>query len=139
MPSKVVIDGAAVQALLRSEKGPVMRDLMARATRFQAAVRTYLEPHNKTECLSKSIVKRFKSDGTIEVQSDTSSCSSDRRSYSLDVHEGTEAHLISGKDGALSFYWENGPLGAGRYFYHTVHHPGTKPIRFFTDNLHALG
>lgn len=43
------------------------------------------------------------------------------------IRKGTRAHPITARNAkALSFFWANGPLGPGRYFYRSVWHPGTK-------------
>jgi len=41
---------------------------------------------------------------------------------------GSAAQIAKGYP--LSFFWEKGPAGAGRYSYWSVHHPGTNPDPF---------
>lgn len=135
----LIVDGAAVAELLRSPDGPMGRHMIRKATVFQAAARAQIAPHRKSGCLEDTIVKRLvEIDGHLAVRviSDTSPCSPTRTSYSLFVHEGTQPHPIFAKNGGLlRFFWANGPQGAGVYFFRSVNHPGTKPIRFLTDNL----
>lgn len=136
---KVVIDGGAVAQILRSPNGPMGRHLISKATQFQRAAKLTLQPHRKSGCLEDSMVKRVEINGgelAVRVTSDTSGCSPSRNSYSLFVHEGTEAHWIFPIFGtSLAFYWANGPDGAGMYFLPSVFHPGTEAIPFFRDNL----
>ena len=56
---------------------------------------------------------------------------------------GTRAHTIPkggsaaqmAKGYPLSFHWENGPRGPGRYAYWSVEHPGTEPNPFVDETL----
>ncbi len=46
------------------------------------------------------------------------------------IRGGTKPHPIPKvpkTTGALAFFWERGPRGAGMYFFKQVQHPGTKP------------
>lgn len=138
MAVKLVTDGARMAELLRSPLGPVGRHLIARSTLFQAAARG--QAPRKTGCLQDSIVKRVEENALtgfqVRIVSDTTPCSPSRTSYSYYVHEGTQPHVIEARDGGtLSFWWANGPDGAGQYFMKRVQHPGTRPNRFFTDQL----
>lgn len=131
---KLILDGAAMAELLHSPQGPVGRTLIVRSTRVQTRARQILAPHRKTGCLDGSIVKRPETvDGelAIRIQSDTTSCSPERQSYSLLVHEGTAAHDIAATRAAvLAFEWHGEMVFFGR-----VHHPGTKAIPFLRDAL----
>ncbi len=139
MSTALVIDGAEMARLLRSPTGPLGRHLIERGTVFQAAAKAQVGQHRRSGCLEDSIVKRVENlDGelVLRVISDTTPCSPNRTSYSLLVHDGTEPHDIVAPEGkVLAFYWANGPDGAGMYFMSAVHHPGTQPNRYFTDNL----
>lgn len=131
----LVLDGKAMAAIMHSPSGMLARHLITRAELFKQAARSQA-PH-VTGCLEGSIVKRVEhtSEGiAIRMVSDTSPCSPDHKSYSLYVHEGTRPHVIEGNP-TLAFHWDHGPDGAGTYFFSKVNHPGTKPNRFFTDNL----
>lgn len=140
MAVKLVTDGARMAELLRSPFGPVGRHLIARSTLFQMAARAQVAPMRKSGCLEDTIVKRVEENPLtgfqIRIVSDTTPCSPSRTSYSMLVHEGTQPHVIEARNGgALSFWWANGPDGAGQYFMKRVQHPGTRPVHFFTDNL----
>lgn len=133
----LVVDGARAAAFLRSPTGPVVRHLIERATVVQSAAKA--QAPVKTGCLRDSIVKRLEVEGDdpiVRIVCDTTPCSPTRTSYAYWVHEGTEPHDIVAKNGGmLSFFWQDGPDGPGQYFFRTVHHPGTKPNHFLTDNL----
>lgn len=142
MLTKVVLDGAKMAAVMHGPTGPVARHLIERAEQFKQKARQQARGHYGTNprsgCLENSIVKRVEFGGAhgieIRVVSDTSPCSPTHESYSLFVHEGTKPHLIEGNP-LLAFHWDHGPDGPGTYFFQRVNHPGTKPNRFFTDNL----
>ena len=131
----LVVDGAAMASLL-SAAGPIGQFLITRATVFQ--VKAKASAPRKTGCLQDSIVKRAIVDTgetlSITVIADTTPCSPSRTSYALFVHNGTGPHVIRGNP-LLAFSWPNGPNGPGMYYFRKVNHPGTKPCRFFTDNL----
>jgi hypothetical protein len=133
------LDHARIHELLVGTDGPVFRHMIERVTRFQDAARR--QQPRRTGCLQDSTVKRFEvANGELQIRviSDTTSCSPTRTSYSLFVHEGTEAHVIQAIFSVLAFMWANGPNGPGMYYFTWVFHPGTQPNRFFTDNLHIL-
>lgn len=47
------------------------------------------------------------------------------------ILKGTVAHAIPKVGGKiLRFFWQNGPKGAGIYYFRSVWHPGTKPNKF---------
>jgi hypothetical protein len=127
---RLVIDGAAMAQLLRSPSGPVGRHLIERATIVQAAAKA--RAPRRTGCLQDSIVKRAETLGeelSIRIQSDTTSCSPSRTSYSLFVHEGTGPHDIPGAFGIPA------PFGIGGKF-DGKFHPGHGPNPFLRDSLH---
>jgi hypothetical protein len=130
---KLVIDGAAMAELLHSPAGIVGRMLIERSTRVQMAAKT--QAPRRTGCLQGSIVKRAETFGdelAIRIQSDTTSCSPSRKSYSLFVHNGSEPHDIPNA-------WGLGPtFGIGGRFSGKFH-PGHGPNRFLSDNLHLAG
>lgn len=134
---KLVIDGARMAALLRGPTGPVTRHLIERATVVQMAAKA--QAPRRTGCLQDSIVKRVEDSPlgvVIRIVADTTPCSPERKSYAYYVHEGTEPHEIVARNASvLAFYWATGPDGPGTYFFRSVHHPGTPPNRFLTDNL----
>lgn len=132
---KLIWDGAAMAGLLRSPSGPVGRTLIVRSTRVQLRAKQIIGPHRKSGCLEDTIVKRAETLGdelAIRIQSDTTSCSATRTSYSLFVHEGTDPHDIPGAWGIPA------PFGVGGRF-DGKFHPGTGPIPFLRDALPAAG
>jgi hypothetical protein len=135
----LVIDNAALDEMLKGPGGPVNRAIIKKVDRYQAACRAQVARKSKTGCLEGSILKRILPNGGVLVISDTAPCSPDHQSYSLFVHEGTSSHTIRPKKASmLSFVWPGGPQGNKRYFFFEVHHPGTKPDRFLTDNVAVL-
>jgi hypothetical protein len=132
---KIIWDGAAMARLLRSPSGPVGRMLIERATKVQTAAKAQIAPHNKTGCLEGSLVKRAETlagELAIRLQSDTTSCSASRTSYSLAFHNGSDPHDIPGAFGIPA------PFGIGGQFSGKFH-PGTAPVPFLRDNLHLAG
>lgn len=65
MAYRLVIDGAAMQELLRGPQGPVVRHLARVADAIIAAARGTLEPHRKTGRLAASLVKRWMLDDAL--------------------------------------------------------------------------
>jgi hypothetical protein len=134
-PYKLIIDGLAMAELLRSPSGPVGRMLIERSTKVQTAARAQIAPHNKTGCLEGSLVKRAETlagELAIRIQSDTTSCSPSRTSYSLALHDGSDAHDIPGAFGIPA------PFGIGGRFSGKFH-PGSVGVPFLRDNLHLAG
>lgn len=123
--------------MLRGPTGPVTRHVIERATVVQMAAKA--QAPRRTGCLQDSIVKRVEDSPLgviVRIVADTTPCSPTRTSYAYWVHEGTEPHTISAKNGkVLAFFWHDGPDGPGTYFFREVHHPGTTANRFLTDNL----
>ncbi len=135
---KLITDGAKLDQLLRSPAGPTGLFLIGQATRFQVAARATLAPHRDTGCLEDGIVKRLEESGgaiAVRVLTDTVPCSPTRTAYGLYVHDGTDPHEIRPKQagGVLAFQ-----VGGETVFARSVQHPGTKAVRFFTDNRAVL-
>jgi hypothetical protein len=59
VPVKFIVDGAALDEVLRGPDGPVVRFLTQRADAAILGARAQLEPHKKSGRLARSIVKRF--------------------------------------------------------------------------------
>jgi hypothetical protein len=136
---KLIIDGAALEWLLNSPAGPVGIHMIEQGEIVKQAAKTLVRQMTETHtgCLDASIVKRFATDGrglTIIIQSDTSPCAEDHKSYSMFVHEGTPPHMIYPRNASvLAFMW-HGQMA----FFSSVHHPGTAPRPFLRLALEAL-
>ena len=138
----VVIQPAALQALLESPNGPVVRDLMRRAnavkTEAQRLVGVYVPPpagpqrtNRRPGTLRDSIVVRLARGGVNGV---SAIVGSDDK-IALWHHEGTVPHVIVPRNRRwLAFYWRR--VGAV-VFAKRVNHPGTRPNRFLTKALPA--
>jgi hypothetical protein len=133
MAVKLVLDGAAMQDLLRSPAGPVGRHMIERGELVKQGARA--NAPRKSSCLQETIVKRVEENPEtgflIRIVSDTSPCSPDRRSYSLDVHEGTRPHIILPKQAKVLAFEMGGEL----IFATAVRHPGTRAQPFLRDAL----
>ena len=134
MAVKLIIDGAAVQAMLHSPDGVVGRYMIGKSQVVQnAAIR---DCPKRTGKLSESIVKRFydTTEGfTVVIAA--------LQSYALPVHEGTKPHMIYPKNAKVLSWVSTGGAnfsGAQRVFAKSVHHPGTAPRRFLTDNMYLF-
>jgi hypothetical protein len=55
--------------------------------------------------------------------------------YAPFVEFGTQAHLIRPKPGRKALRWFRGGAGGGQTIRRAVHHPGTRPLRFFFADL----
>lgn len=128
--TKLIIDGARLDEVLRSPAGIIGVWLIERCQVVQTAARH--QAPEKTGCLKGSIVKRFEETATglqMRIQSDTAPCDPRHESYGLYVHEGTGPHNIPGAFGIPA------PFGVGGRF-DGMFHPGhPQPNRFLSDNL----
>ena len=131
-------DPAKLAEVLRSEQGPVFKDLLVRADKVKARAQE-LCPVYKGDTtfrsrspgtLRDSIVKRVVAgDGglpVVQVGTDDP--------VGLYVHEGTVPHKITGNP-RLVFNW---PKAGGVVSFPSVNHPGTKPNPFLTKALDVL-
>ncbi len=132
---RLIIDGAVMESLLRGPDGAVSRFMMTRAEVVRRAA--VIQCPKRTGKLSRSILKR-----SYEGEKGVNIVVGAYLPYAVFVHEGTKAHTIAAKNAPmLAFAWPSGPFGAkgmggtGLHFYKVVHHPGTKPNRFLSDNL----
>jgi hypothetical protein len=117
--------------LLRSPTGPVGLHMIGRAEVVKQAARA--KANRRSGCMAESIVKRFTEDAehgfAITINCDTTSCSPQRKSYALYVHEGTKPHVIEGNP-LLAFTWHGEQV-----FFASVNHPGYKGNPFLRDAL----
>jgi hypothetical protein len=127
---KLVVDGAAMQRLLRSPTGPVGVHLIERGEIVKQAAKA--KAPRDTGCLEETIVKRVEENAetgfVIRIVSDSSPCSPSRTSYSLFVHNGTKPHDIPGAFGIPA------PFGVGGRF-DGKFHSGNAANPYLTDAL----
>ncbi len=120
----VRIDADELAAFVRDGGGPVVRDLMRRATNVQTGARALVR--KRTRATERSITKRIDVRGGVPVaiiQATTE--------YAFFEHEGTRAHLIRARRRkALRF-----PAGGGLVFATVVRHPGTTGSKFLLNAL----
>lgn len=165
MGGEVRLDARGMTDLLRSPNGPVMRDLMVRATRVQAAARQ-LAP-KQTGDLANSVVKRpatFAGKPAVLVGVDNHNRTGKDGTgptvaeLALMMEEGTEPHKIRPRNRkALYFYWKKAgrivivPKVAFPHLPSTVdkqgrliirkgytQHPGTKAYRWLSRSLERV-
>lgn len=119
------LDPDAINRLMNSEDGPVMRHLAELGTRVQTRAKELVG--KDTHRLEQSIVKRFISEGgkgAIAIVALTE--------YALYHHEGTRPHMIFPvRAKVLAFPASKG--STDMVFARSVMHPGTKPNHFLTD------
>lgn len=116
----------ATAEMLRSPDGVVGRDLMRRATAVQMAARR--QAGVSSGRLRRSIVKRGPSGNDRKCLTMTVGSTLD---YALLHHEGTSAHTIVPVHAKRLHF----KVGGVDVFATVVHHPGTKPNRYLSDNL----
>lgn len=138
--SFVRLDNAALNRLLRSSGGPVMRRAIEDGEIVKREARRLVGVHSPTPGeqrdrepgrLRDSIVKRlgtYRGDPAVFVGS--------ADPIALLHHEGTRPHIITPRSKPrLVFYWRK----AGRVVAFTrVNHPGARPNPFLTRALNAL-
>ena len=136
---RVIMDPAALAAYIAQPNGPVVKDMVIRATRVQQAARRQVRmghiggaPTKTSQAnLRDTIVKRVVKNGqfpSVMVGSESP--------IAWLHHEGTKAHIIKPKNGKFLVFWVSDGGGARKIFARQVNHPGTKPNRYLTDNLH---
>jgi hypothetical protein len=130
---KFVLDGAKMDQLLHGPAGVVWPWMRRRGEAVRTASIAQA-PMGQTGCLKGSIKLRpieASSVGlSLRIVADTTSCSQNRTSYALFVHETTVPHDIPN-----AFGW--GPtFGIGGRFGDNKFHPGNQhPNHFLSDNL----
>ena len=134
----VVIYGAALDEILRSPNGPVVRDMMRRGEKLQTLAKQqvrlgHVHGGGGYGNLRDSIVKRLMSpsgsDGMPVMVVGSS------HPIAMIHHEGTRPHMIRPvAKRALRF---PGATSSGWVFSKWARHPGTSPNRYLTDNIPA--
>jgi hypothetical protein len=150
--SKVIVtwDNAALAALEREQRRPIVRDLIRRGNRVQQAARRQIRfghvgvggraaRHGRLN-LRDTIHVRLVHGGAYTgfLGGDESGLPvvtvGSEDPIALLHHEGTRPHVIVPRNAAYLVFWSD---RAGRVIYtKRVMHPGTKPNRYLTDNLH---
>ena len=139
--AEVVMDPAAIALLMRSPRGPVMREMMRDGQRVkreaQRRVGVYKPPpagprrSRRPGTLRDSIVTRMVQQGAnvvVEVGSEDE--------VALIHHEGTRPHTIVPRRAPRLVFWS---ARAGKVVIaRRVNHPGTRPNRYLTDSLSVL-
>lgn len=136
---RVVMDPAALAALLRGPSGPVYRRVLEDANLVKREAQR-LAPVGKSGfgsrssrrpgTLRDSIVVRIMSAAGGDIAAQVGSSDP----VALFVHEGTVPHTIEGNP-LLVFYWAK----AGKVVaFRRVNHPGTQPNRFLVQALGVL-
>lgn len=140
LSSRVVIDSEALAKVMRSEQGPVVRELIKAGELVKDEAKRLVgvsrpDPGSRSSrrpgTLRDSIVSRIKTDRghvVVEVGSDDP--------IALWHHEGTVPHVIrASRAPKLVFFWPK----AGRVVaFRQINHPGTRPNRFLLNALKVL-
>ncbi len=119
---------AGMEYLLRSQNGPVGKDLRRRGLRVMAGARAQVGV--RTGALRASIHMRHMADTRgqyVRVGSNLN--------YARLHHDGTSPHIIKPDRKQVLKFATKGQI----IFAHVVKHPGTKPNRYLTDNLRLAG
>ena len=119
-----VMDEAAYKELTRSPTGEVGRYLIVVSAKLKYLAK--YQVGKKTGALSNSINYRLTRDsrGLVAV------VGSDNR-VALMHHNGTRPHIIMPRHAQTLRFYSHGRIVYSKL----VHHPGTKPNRYLTDNL----
>lgn len=123
----IVPDQPGFDEVFKSRNGVVGRDLQRRANRVRNAA--VVQAGRKTGALKADIKVKWNTpspSGDLRMQ-----VGSDVR-HAQDHHDGTRPHVIRARNAkALRFINSAGEV----VFAQSVHHPGTRPNRYLTDNL----
>lgn len=130
MPRNVIFieNKVGMEYLLRSQNGPIGRDLKQRGLRVLAGAKSQVGV--QTGALRASLHMRHFSDTRgqyVRVGSNLN--------YAKLHHEGTSPHIIKPRRAHMLRFQTKGQI----VFAHVVKHPGTKPNRYLTDNLRLAG
>jgi|SRR5215831_12282129 len=131
---KFVIDNAALNGLLRGPSGPVYINMLKRADILQRAAKAQIPigqdvPRTSRGHLKNSVVKRIYPNTTGEILMEIW-VGSDHPNALLH-HNGTRPHPIEPKYAKVLRFDYGGDIVFAMF----VHHPGTAPNPFLTDNL----
>ena len=137
---RVTWDNAALARLERSPEGMVVRDLLRRGNRVRDAARHQIPLGHVGVGGRAARGGRLNLRDTVHTRLAVGPGSlpvarvGSEDPIALIHHEGTGPHTIEARRGRyLVFWWEK----VGRTIYaRRVHHPGSMPNRYLTDNLH---
>lgn len=139
-------DPAAIDQLLRSESGDVVRYLMTVGQQVKQRARDKVgvsepdpvprrEPH-RPGTLRDSIVVRLGRQGGEPAVMVGTFAPTPGSEYALFHHEGANPHRITPRSAPrLVFYW---PKVGAVVFARSVNHPGNAPNRYLTDALREV-
>lgn len=115
---------AGMEYLLRSQNGPIGKDLRSRGLRVLAGAKRQVGV--RTGALRASIHMRHFTDTRGQYVRVGSTLN-----YAKMHHEGTNPHIIKPNRKQVLRFATKGQI----IFAHVVKHPGTRPNRYLTDNL----
>lgn len=121
---KFVLDRLSFENLTESPKGMVGNYLRRRAIVLQGLARKQVGV--KSGALKKSIRYKVVRDG----QGLVATVGSNNR-IALMHHKGTKAHIITPRRAQVLRFYSHGRIVYSKL----VHHPGTRPNKYLTDNL----
>lgn len=139
---RVIMDPGALQSFISSPQGPIVKSLIRRGTLVQNAAKLQIRlghvgggekgVKGALGNLRNTIVKRtLPPDGTTQAPFVRVGSA---HPIALIHHNGTRPHIIRPRKAKmLRFYSQK---GGAFVFRSVVHHPGTRPNRYLTDNLH---
>lgn len=142
---RIIMDPVAVARFVADRNGPVMRNMVVRATRVQDAARKQIRLGHVgggtrlkglgggapvRANLRYSIIKRI-----IETNGQPSVLVGSENPIARIHHDGTRPHVIRPRNAQMLAFW-GGEGNKTLIFARQVNHPGTKPNRYLTDNLH---
>lgn len=134
----VRLNQAEMNRFLRAANGPVVRDLVIRATRVQLAAQQQVRlghvhaggtnfgkgVGNLRSSIRKRIIPAAGGGSpSVVVGSDDP--------IAMIYHQGAKPHVIKPRRARVLVFW----TGSGRVITNRVNHPGTPPNRYLTDNL----
>lgn len=132
----IVIDPRRLAAYINDGGGPIVRDLMRRATNVQAGARRQVG--KQTRNTERSIRKVAGQDGRGPFVAVVAGDQTDGGRVAYWHHEGTDPHIIRPRR-RKALRWPDASAPGGVRFGRVVHHPGTRPNRYLVDNLGLAG
>lgn len=122
--ARFVVRREGMNYVLRHPDGPVGRDLKRRARKLQGLARKQVGV--KSGALRRSISYKVVSRGSGLV-----AVIGSNNKIALMHHNGTRPHMIAARRASTLRFYSRGRIVYAK----VVHHPGTRPNRYLTDNL----